>query len=66
MDVRSYEAGQDKKLKNKKDNESGGNHKESPRKEVEVVWACDEKRGTLRRKEGDGNESTGEKEERKT
>ena len=28
-------------------------------KEVEVVWACDEKRGTLRRKEGDGNESTG-------
>ena len=34
--------------------------------EVEVVWACDEKRGTLRRKEGDGNESTGEKEERKT
>ena len=24
--------------------ESGGNHKESPGKEVEVVWACDEKR----------------------
>ena len=35
-------------------------------KKVEVVWACDEKRGTLRRKEGDGNESTGEKEERKS
>ena len=35
-------------------------------KKVEVVWACDAKRGTLRRKEGDGNESTGEKEERKT
>ena len=35
-------------------------------KEVEVVWACDANRGTLRRKEGDGNESTGEKEERKT
>ena len=51
---------------NKRDNESGGNHKESPGKEVEVVWACDEKRGTLSRKEGDGNESTGEKEERKT
>ena len=33
---------------------------------VEVVWACDAKRGTLRRKEGDGNESTGEKEDRKT
>ena len=30
-----------------------------------MVRACDEKRGTLRRKEGDGNESTGEKEERK-
>ena len=27
---------------------------------------CEEKRETLRRKEGDGNESTGEKEERKT
>ena len=27
-------------------------------------WACDEKRGTLRRKEGNRNESTGEKEER--
>ena len=26
---------------------------------------CDEKRGTLRRKEGDGNESTREKEERR-
>ena len=25
----------------------GGNRKESPGKEVEVVWACDEKRGTL-------------------
>ena len=35
-------------------------------KEVEVVWTCDAKRGTLRREEGDGNESTGEKEERKT
>ena len=43
-------AGQDKKWKNKRDNESGGNHKESAGKEVEVVWACDEKRGTLRRK----------------
>ena len=29
-----------------------------------MVWASDEKRGTLRRKEGDGNESTREKEER--
>ena len=30
-----------------------------------MVWACDAKRGTLRMKEGDGNESTGEKEARK-
>ena len=35
-------------------------------KEVKVVWSCDQKRGTLRRKEGNSNESTGEKEERKT
>ena len=34
-------------------------------KEVEVVWACDQKRGTLCRKECDCNESTGEKEERR-
>ena len=27
-----------------------------------MVWACDEKRGARRRKEGDGNESTGEEE----
>ena len=49
------------------DNESGENSsKESPGKEVEVAWGCDVKRGTLRWKEGDGNESTREKEERKT
>ena len=48
------------------DDESGGNHKESTGKEVEVVWGCDAKIGTLRRKEGDGNERTGEKEERNT
>ena len=30
-----------------------------------MAWACDEKRGTLRRKEGDGNERTGEKEDLK-
>ena len=63
---RSYETGQDQKWKNKRGNESGGNHKESTGKKVEVVWACDEKRWTLRRKEGDGNESAGEKAERKT
>ena len=50
---------------NRRDNESGGNHKESAGKKVELVWACDAKRGTLRRKKGDGNEITGEKEERR-
>ena len=66
MDVRSYEAGQDKKGKNKGDNDSGGNSKETPGKEVEVLRACDEKRGVLCRKEGARNESTREKEDRKT
>ena len=37
--------------KNKRDNESGGNHKESTGKNVEVVWTCDAKRGKLRWKE---------------
>ena len=31
-----------------------------------MVLTCDAKRGTLRWKEGNGNESTGEKEETKT
>ena len=35
-------------------------------KQFSHLIACDAKRGTLRRKEGNGNESTGEKEERKT
>ena len=34
--------------------------------EIEVVWACDENRGALRRKESDGNGSAREKKERKT
>ena len=63
MDVRSYEAGQ-KKMKER--GITKGNRKESPGNEVEVVWACDEKRGALHRKGGDGNESTREKVERKT
>ena len=66
MDVPSYEAVQDKTRKNKGDNESEGNHKESQSKEVEVVLACDEQRGALRRMEGEGNESTGKKDEMKT
>ena len=47
MDVRSYEAGQYKKLKNKGDNQSGEIAKEIQRNEVEVVWASDEKRRAL-------------------
>ena len=43
----------------------GKSNKQSPGNEVEMVWACGEKRGTLRRKEADGNERSGEKEERK-
>ena len=31
-----------------------------------MVCVCDEKTGSLRRMEGDGNENTREKEERKT
>ena len=31
-----------------------------------MAWACVETGGTLPRMEGDGNESTGENEERKT
>ena len=48
-----------------KENESGRNLEESQGKEVEVVWACDEKRRALCRKEGHENETTREKEERK-
>ena len=62
----SYKVRPDKKCKNKRDNGSGRNHKESLGKEVEVVRAFDETRGALRRKEGDGNESTGEKVNMKT
>ena len=39
--------------------------KKSPGKEFEVVRTCDEKRGALRRKEGDANETTRKKQERK-
>ena len=43
---------------------SGRNLKESTGKQVELVWAYAVKRGALRRKEGDGNRSTREKEVR--
>ena len=36
-----------------------GNLQKSPRKEVEVVRACDAKRGALGRMEGNGNEIQG-------
>ena len=65
MDVRSCVAGQDKKLKTTWDNDSGRNRKESPRKEGEVVWACDEKRAALCRKNDDVNESITDKEDSK-
>ena len=50
------------------DDESGGKRKGSPGKEVEVVWASDEKRmSTMPLNEGgNGNESTGKKEEKMT
>ena len=63
MDVRSY------KIRNERirgTTKEGEITKKRTGKKVEVVWACDAKRGTLRMKEGNGNESTGEKEERKT
>ena len=43
-------------------NESGGNRKETPGKDVGMC----ERSGALSGKEGEGNESTREKEERKT
>ena len=51
MDLCSYKLHWDKKLESG-NNESRGNFKDSQRKEVEVVWACDAKRGALCRKEG--------------
>ena len=44
MDMRRYERGQDNKLKNKEKHTVGGNRKESPGNESEVVWAVDEKK----------------------
>ena len=37
-----------------------------PRKLVEMVWACIEKRRQIRRQESDGDGGAGEKKERKT
>ena len=72
LDVQSYDAGQDKKWKNKRDNESGGKSQRKSRKRgwsgMDMWW---EVLSTMYEGEGgggggDGNESTGEKEERKT
>ena len=64
--MRRYEADKIRNERIRRTTKVGGNHKEIIGKEVKVVQARGEKRGTLRRKEGVGNESTGEKEERKT
>ena len=42
------------RISGKRDNGSRGNRKERTGKEVGVVWACVEKRGAVRRKEGNG------------
>ena len=57
MDVWSYAAGKirNERIRGTTKVGGGGNHKECPGNEVEVVWTCDKKRGTLCRKEGDGN-----------
>ena len=65
MDVRSYKARPGKECKNKGGTESVRNRKESSREEAELVRAYDEKRISLPRKNGDGNGSTSEAEERK-
>ena len=57
----SYKAGKDQKRKNKRDNETGRNLK-SPGKEVEVVGACDAKRGAQLRNYSDGDGSTRQEE----
>ena len=48
MDVQSYEAGQDNNERIRWTTKSGGKRKGSPGKEVEVVWASDEKRMSTR------------------
>ena len=51
---------------NNEDNEIRSNLEESPGMEVELVLACEANSGALRMKEGDGNESAREEEERET
>ena len=55
------------KIRTERMRDNGGeNRKESTGNEVGVVLGCDEKRGALRKKEGDLNDSTGETKEGKT
>ena len=51
-------------MKEKGENESGGNVKESVGKEFELVWACGAKRGALRMTDGDGSTSIRKEEEK--
>ena len=65
LDVRSYEAGQDKQLKNKGTTKMGGIAKNVQERRLKwYPWACDEMRGAECRNDDDGNESREEKEER--
>ena len=65
MNVRTYKSRQGRERKHQEDNESGRNLKESIGKEVEVMWACEAKRGALCRKDGDESGGRGGGEERK-
>ena len=44
----------------KKQTYQRGSLEESPRKEVDIMWVCDDKIGGLCRKESDGNRNTRE------
>ena len=68
MEVRSYEYEQYTKLKNNRDNENGGGIAKKVHK-MRLRWygeVMKREKHYVRRKEGDGNENTGETEERKT
>ena len=61
MDVQSYKVRYGKKLQNTAEQQKwgGGNIKERPGKEFEVVWACDgREEHYIHRKDGDGNGTT--------
>ena len=66
MDVRSYEAGQDKKLKNKEDNDSGGIAKKVQDKRLKWYGHVMRREVHYIGRRAMVNASTGEKEEGKT